>query len=323
MEKISVIVPIYKVERFLDKCVDSIVKQTYTNLEIILVDDGSPDSCPALCDDWTQRDKRIRVIHKENGGLSDARNIGLDCAVGKFVTFVDSDDYIPADCIEKLHKALVENNADISAGNYLKVNDHGVQLKKEKWECIDYSILSGSEVLYRRFDLHSPTSVLVMACAKLYKRDIFRNFRFAKGRLNEDEFAFFPIYSQVEKVVCIEDIVYFYLQREDSIMGQKISEKRIKDNIDYWEERLILTKQETALYKRVAVAYCSWIYLTALPNTEENSILRKVLVKKYRKYIVNYVFDRKVDLPMLHRIVYFISVINPYRLAKIKCELSK
>ncbi|MBR1540013.1 MAG: glycosyltransferase [Clostridia bacterium] len=125
-ELISIIVPVYKVEKYLDKCINSIVSQTYKNLEVILVDDGSPDSCGKMCDEWTQKDTRIKVIHKENGGLSDARNFGLDCAKGKYIQFVDSDDYIEKDMIEFLYKNLKENNADISICSNYMVDEENV-----------------------------------------------------------------------------------------------------------------------------------------------------------------------------------------------------
>ena len=112
--KISVIVPVYKVEKYLDKCVESIVNQTYKNLEIILVDDGSPDNCPAMCDEWAEKDERIRVIHKENGGLADARNAGMDIATGDYIGFVDSDDWIEPNMYEVLLKNALKYDADIS-----------------------------------------------------------------------------------------------------------------------------------------------------------------------------------------------------------------
>ena len=113
-ELVSVVVPVYKVERYLDKCIGSIVKQTYTNLEIILVDDGSPDNCPQMCDEWAKKDARIRVIHKENGGLSDARNAALDICTGTYVVFVDSDDYVHPEYVSYLYEMIVQHNADLA-----------------------------------------------------------------------------------------------------------------------------------------------------------------------------------------------------------------
>ena len=121
---ISVVVPIYNVENYIKKCVDSILSQTYKNLEIILVDDGSPDNCPQICDEYAQKDNRIKVIHKENGGLSDARNAGIDISKGKFITFIDSDDYIEKDYVEVLYNSIKENASDMAIGSHKAIYDN-------------------------------------------------------------------------------------------------------------------------------------------------------------------------------------------------------
>ena len=122
-EKISVIIPVYKVEKYLSYCVNSVINQTYTNLEIILVDDGSPDNCPKMCDELAKTDKRIKVLHKQNGGLSSARNAGIDIATGEYISFVDSDDTINPQTLEILHKLIKDDNADISMSSWKKVYD--------------------------------------------------------------------------------------------------------------------------------------------------------------------------------------------------------
>ena len=122
-ELVSIIVPVYKVEKYLDKCIESIVGQTYENLEIILVDDGSPDNCPAMCDRWAEKDSRIKVIHKENGGLSSARNAGLDACTGEYIYFLDSDDYIAENCIEMLFNTIISDGSDMCIGNLMSVDE--------------------------------------------------------------------------------------------------------------------------------------------------------------------------------------------------------
>ena len=124
-ELISVIIPIYNVEAYLDECIASVIAQTYSNLEIILVDDGSPDNCPQMCDEWAAKDSRIRVIHKENGGLSDARNAGIDIATGEYIAFVDSDDWIVPEMYEKMLAALKTENAATCAWNMRLENRNG------------------------------------------------------------------------------------------------------------------------------------------------------------------------------------------------------
>ena len=146
-ELVSVIVPVYKVEPYLDRCVASILAQTYPNLEVILVDDGSPDNCPALCDAWAQRDARIRVIHKKNGGQSDARNVGLDAASGAYISFVDSDDYIAENFIETLYDLLHEYHTDISAVHWKLVYADAPELRS-------FRVLMPSGSFLRRIPTH-------------------------------------------------------------------------------------------------------------------------------------------------------------------------
>lgn len=219
-EKISVIVPVYKVEEYLDKCVESIVNQSYKNLEIILVDDGSPDNCPQMCDAWAKRDKRIRVIHKQNGGLSDARNAGLEIATGEFIGFIDSDDYVLPNMYEALYKALKDNDADISMCSFKQLDIDGKE--REKSKNIVYTkneVLDRGAAINKLFD--PVYAAYVIAWNKLYKRQIFENIRYPIGRIHEDEFVAHHILGASKKTVCIEDKLYMYLRRGISIMGVK------------------------------------------------------------------------------------------------------
>lgn len=228
---ISVIVPVYKVEPYLDKCVSSIVNQTYTNLEIILVDDGSPDNCPAMCDAWAGKDSRIRVIHKTNGGLSDARNAGMAVATGELMAFVDSDDWIAPDMCEYLYQRLTEDNSDISAC--------GVQMV---WEdettprlltCAGDCILSHEEAMRALIEeswLKQPVWY------KLYKTALVRDILFPKGKYHEDVFWSYQAVGRAKKVSVSDRIGYYYLQRGGSIMGEGYSVKRL-DAIEAKEQR--------------------------------------------------------------------------------------
>ncbi len=219
-EKISVIVPVYKVEEYLDKCVESIVNQTYKNLEIILVDDGSPDNCPKMCDEWAKKDERIRVIHKQNGGLSDARNAGIDVATGEFMAFVDSDDYIALDMYEKLYTVLKNNDADVSICSFKSVDENGKEIDKYKdIKYVENEILDNEQAVNKLFE--SKNMAFVIAWNKLYKKDIFNNIYFAKGRIHEDEFAAHHILNASKKIACITDKLYLYCRRDVSIMGSK------------------------------------------------------------------------------------------------------
>lgn len=174
---ISVIIPVYKVEKYLDKCVESVVGQTYTDLEIILVDDGSPDGCPAMCDAWAEKDERIKAIHKPNGGLSSARNAGLVKASGEYVFFLDSDDTISANCIELLADAVRRDNSDICIANVARIDENGKPIK---------ALLFDSDMLLSKDDVFEDIApkglfAYVISCGRLYRRNLFDGISFLRA----------------------------------------------------------------------------------------------------------------------------------------------
>ena len=209
---ISVIVPVYKVEEWLDQCVESIVNQSYKNLEIILVDDGSPDNCPQMCDEWAKNDERIKVIHKENGGLSTARNAGLDICSGEYISFIDSDDYIHKDMYINMLEDLKRTDSDIvKCGRYIdsdgKISENRV-LDSEK----EYN---HDEILdcffYHKDDFCSGV------WDKLYKAELFKGIRFPDGLNSEDYYIYGVIYNRANKLYYNNKYYYYYRIREDSI----------------------------------------------------------------------------------------------------------
>lgn len=260
MEKklVSVIIPVYKVEKYLKKCVDSVIGQTYQNLEIILVDDGSPDRCGEICDEYQRIDSRIRVIHKENGGLSDARNAGIDAAHGDYLMFVDSDDYIAAAMVEKLLTALETEQAGMSLCNFLYVAEDGAPME----ECnqgmpVKTEVLSGVEAIHR-LSLERGECYTI-ACCKLYQAALFREIRFPRGKRNEDEFVSHILFHKCDRVACLGEALYYYVQRADSIMGQRRASRSISD-LDVVEAFM-----DRALYLAPLGLYhdAAWSYLTA------------------------------------------------------------
>lgn len=219
---ISVIVPIYKVEKYLCKCVDSIINQTYNNLEIILVDDGSPDNCPKICDEYAKKDCRIKVIHKENGGLSDARNLGMRITTGEYISFIDSDDYISNDFIETLYTVVKAENSDIVECNIVRFDDGTTPvIEKENCGINSFSTEKGLSLLIAENKFHQHV------WNKLYKSEFALKIPFAKGKLNEDEFWTYQIFGQADKVTKINKSMYFYLQRSGSIMGENFNLRRL------------------------------------------------------------------------------------------------
>ena len=220
MDLVSIIVPVYNVEQWLPRCVDSLIAQTYKNLEIILVDDGSADNSGKICDEYAEKDDRIVVIHKDNGGLSSARNAGLEVAKGNYISFVDSDDWVSLLFIENLYVALKENNCEISECNYVKTS--GIDCQNDEFQ--PGIVVASSEVAVNSVIDDGVFSVIV--CNKLYKKSLI-TVSFEEGRLHEDTFWAHQIVANCKQIVKINDCLYYYYQRENSIMGSSYSEKRL------------------------------------------------------------------------------------------------
>ena len=215
---ISVIVPIYKVQDYLKECIESIINQTYSDIEVILVDDGSPDRCPQMCDEWAKRDSRIRVVHKKNGGLSSARNAGLDVAKGEYISFVDSDDFICKDALENLYNRIKDDKSiGITSGLIYRYQDGSINNFKDQWLCSKEIVIPSSEFLVET--MSQKTSYTVWN--KLYRRDVIGNTRFREGRNNEDTLFMYDLGKNIAILnVCMVEIphyVYYYRYREDSI----------------------------------------------------------------------------------------------------------
>ena len=234
---ISVIVPIYKVEKYLRKCIESILSQTYTNLEIILVDDGSPDKCGEICDEYEKRDSRIKVIHKKNGGLSDARNAGLDIMAGNYVAFVDSDDWIEPQMYEHLLAKLHYFHADISIGGVsCDLDDNGI-INTEKIVSYDSAPFSEGNVE----TMHRFFTTSWAAWDKLYKATLFRDIRYPVGEINEDEAIVLQLLSKCSRVCYSGEIFYHYMKRpgSGSITAANFSVKKLawqahcRDNLEF------------------------------------------------------------------------------------------
>lgn len=221
---ISVIVPVYNVSNYLERCVQSLLDQSYADFELILVDDGSTDDSGQLCDQLAQQDQRIKVIHKPNGGLSDARNAGLEVASGQWLSFVDSDDWVEPDFLQKLHAAAVQSDAEVAICAYALTYDRqpcrSVLIGKASVVMVSERALEDI-LTYQRFGG-------VMTWNKLYKKDLFikQQIRFPKGKVHEDNFTTYKTYYYANKVAYIDEALYNYYQRDNGIMAEQFSEKR-------------------------------------------------------------------------------------------------
>lgn len=230
MPKISVIIPVYKVEKYLNRCVDSVLNQDFEDFELILVDDGSPDNSGKICDEYAKMDSRVKVIHKENGGLSDARNAGIEIARGDYLNFIDSDDWVELDYLSILYNNAKKYDADISVVNLHKEYDN----RREKSENVKTGLFESNDIMSMLYDKEM-SIYLNVACAKLYRRKLFLTHRYPVGKLHEDGFTTYKLFQEANKIYLSDADLYFYYQREGSIMNNSFSTNRIDEYFVYRE----------------------------------------------------------------------------------------
>lgn len=280
MHLISVIVPVYKVEEYLDKCISSIVNQTYTNLEIILVDDGSPDSCPAMCDLWAAKDGRIKVIHKENGGSAQARNVGLDIARGDFIAFADSDDIMNCDMLNVLYSVAISQKADIVECDY---SIDPKEALTQKLEAAPIDVYDSQMAMLEHINDKIFRQVI---WNKLYRVETIEKIRFVEGKIIDDEFWTYRAIGNALKLVHIKDKLYFYRQQDGSVMHQSYSPKRMASIEAHIERHKYISNTIPALYERSLVqlwfdcryhGQMSLLHLNSKETAEVFDYLRSVL----------------------------------------------
>ena len=282
MELISVIVPVYKVEEYLDKCVQSIVDQTYSNLEIILVDDGSPDRCGDMCEDWAKKDSRIRVLHKPNGGLSDARNAGMEVSAGTYTAFVDSDDWVTPDFIQVMHDAIKQTGAQIAGCDV-----YHAFLDREP----EAGISTGEIRIYTRkeaiTDILQYKGFRAVAWNKLYLSSLLKGEKYPVNKHHEDEFFTYRIFGKADKLVYVDKPMYYYLQRQGSIM-HSFTIKRL-DALEAYLERLeYLKKTFPDLYHADKLNFCvscAVFYCQAQKCKEPSAAAIKRKIKRLRRNV--------------------------------------
>lgn len=292
-ELVSVIVPVYNVEKYLSQCLDSIIHQTYKNLEIILVNDGSTDGSGKICDDYAAKDGRIKVIHQENGGLSDARNKGLDLMTGQFVTFVDSDDYLENNCIHTLYTYACTCKTDISIGKFVEFEENTSQFlfhnHLNNGNKIEF--LTGDQCLERHHKYF--LAIFVTAWAKLYRTSLFndsnpcKSIRYPLGVLHEDQYTTHKLFFKSNKIVFVNDYLYVYRVRENSITNTLLSDKRIMDNIRGLEEKIIdfcLLNKDMTLLREHYLFYLNDYKAYLENNHRQNSAVYEFIQKRLGTY---------------------------------------
>lgn len=285
-ELISIVVPVYNVEEYLEKCVSSIRNQTYKNLEIILVDDGSKDSSGVLCDKIAGEDSRIHVVHKENGGISSARNAGIEIATGKYIGFIDSDDYIDERMFELLYNALIKNNAQMSVCNYSWVDETGKVFNSTKLKEASYS--SEKILIDCLLDNMAPW---VVAWNKLYDISVFKEIRYPIGKINEDSFVIHHILNECKIIAIVNETLYMYFQRLGSTLNSpfRISSMDVVDSYfdrtEFYLNSKFNNKNEVALkslLKALSSYHACYHKVKSKLITKECKEKNKEIQKKYR-----------------------------------------
>lgn len=272
LRKVTIIVPVYNVEKFIGKCIDSLLAQTYINLEIILVDDGSTDKSGVICDDYHHRDTRIRVIHKQNGGLSSARNVGIKAATGDYLSFVDSDDYVSCDMIQKLVYNMELNDVDISCCNFSYVYEQRNTSKVHEIAIDEDEVYSSQEAC--NF-LLLEDYYLCFAWNKLYKKYLFKDISYPVGKINEDIITTYRIFQKAQRVSFVTDALYFYRMRSDSITHKKIT----KRNYDLLEWISIIKKENPD--NMYILFGCMLYYLYFIDEMMYSGIFDKSVYQEY------------------------------------------
>lgn len=278
---ISIIVPVYNVERYLVKCLDSIVNQTYQNLQIILIEDGSSDNSGKISDDYSKKDQRISVIHKRNEGLSAARNEGVDIAEGEYIGFVDSDDYIEPDMYERLYKLIETTDAELAVCEFTYVNDEGI--KQENESCFQVEGTIDANSYMKRWIDSKYAPAYVVAWNKLYKKKVFDGIRYPIGKYREDEYLIHHVIYQCQNIICTPDKLYNYVQHEGSVMKSKNA--FLMDLGDALIDRYYLAKRESnsSLQKETIKLLSNELWEWKVFNNYDKSFNQKYL--DYKKKV--------------------------------------
>lgn len=286
---ISVIVPVYRVEKYLERCVKSILSQTYKNLEVILVDDGSPDQCPAICDACAEKDARVKVIHQENKGLSGARNAGIDAASGEYLAFVDSDDYVSPHFIEELYQLLQDTGCAIGQCRFSYVKGDGLVEESDSAFCI----YRGESLMEQLYGPEEKATCFVVAWNKLYRAELFKEtgIRYPEGRIHEDEATTYRLFHEAKKLAFLDRALYGYYTENGGSITSVFSAKRLQW-LTAHEERIAFFKKNgyekllPAAYRKLCDA-CITFYFRCTEQVKDAEELKKELRKRLETYRAN------------------------------------
>lgn len=321
-ELITVVIPCYNVEKYLPDCIESILKQTYDYLEILLIDDGSTDNTGNICDNYQQKDKRIRVIHQTNKGIATTRNIGVQEAKGKYIFWIDSDDYVSSHIIEKLYQLLIDYSADISICNYIDgySRHYEFDYKGNSTECFDAR--QGLNYIYK--DTHY-SFIMAASWAKLIKKSCYDSLKYPDGKIFEDIYMSHHLINNCQFIVYTDEVMYYYYQWPKSILGQKLHIKKLdylgafKERIDFFDQLNYLELKEKARIQYLHALM--WEYSRAKDILHEKYLIEKI-VKEYRSYYSIGTFNPNVENETkCYMFLFYLSPFITDLLGKIKLKL--
>lgn len=250
---ISVVIPIYNVEKYLERCIDSVINQTYQNLEIILINDGSPDGCATICEKYEVNDKRVKIIKQKNKGLAETRNIGINHSTAEYLIFIDSDDYINKDMIKTLYENLITHKGDISSCGHYQIYNNNIEKNTHNSVIIE---LTSEEALKSFLYTHI---VDVVTWNKLYKKELFKDIRFPKGKLYEDHYTIYKILDKADKIIYNSTPLYYYCKRDTSIGGCSFNKRLFELEDALVEECGFIIQKYPSIEKEVSIARITWL----------------------------------------------------------------
>lgn len=296
MDKICIIVPVYNVERYVEKCIASILAQSYTNIEVIIVDDGSTDNSLGLCIEYSKQDKRVKVVSKKNGGLSDARNYGMQFCTCELVTFIDSDDFVSRNYVKNLYKLMQKYQADIACTNYIRFYDNCdvATVNKKIFEKVFDSQGAIKDVLYQK-------NIANSAWGKIYKFSLFEDIIFPKGRLCEDLGTFYKLFRKASIIVYSSIQDYYYLQRKTSIMGSEFTENKL-DSL-YFANEIYNEFLKTKIKKSAEARICAECVSLLKQIPKDNKKMRRRIIAELRSHSIRVLLDHRVKLVLKIKIL--------------------
>ncbi len=289
---ISIVIPAYNAGKYIEKCIQSIINQTYRNFEIIIVNDGSTDNTKAICKKYVKLDNRIKLISTENRGAGSARNTGIAEAKGRYISFVDSDDYVCSDYYERMYKMIEEGNADIVEGHYKRVSGYDENVFTNTETKKEYTNMEKLLVLYGEDEIEYINSVIVTN--KLYRRELFNEAKFPINRIIDDEFIMYKLMYNSKKIISTPDIMYAYVQSEESVMRASFKEKRVHDTLDVYDEvyEFFKDKGNNELIEKILIRYLGY----GIELTEKTSKSQDIQDKKRVYEYIKSKFEEKAKI---------------------------